>query len=328
VGVASAVLCLATLGDGVLDPDSMRARDFFGTAQVRKPSPALLQLVDGKTLHGQQLVKYPLQPIGYFGEQSGIGIALLSMQARRPALRIGIVGLGAGSVAGYARPTDEVVYFEISPKIIELAGHHGTGFQTVDASPARIEIIQGDGRLLLKQELATRRNGFDLLMIDAFAGGAIPAHLLTVEALRTYLDNVAEDGLLVLQVSHHLPLCNQVAATLRTLGLPAKLFQREDEMIGTDENGKDFVAEFQNIYMVTAHSAGPLNLLPLPPTGAIYRPEGPRPTWGPDERAQYDAFLQISDPFTPWTDDRHSLAPLLWRYMKDKVRELRHSGES
>jgi spermidine synthase len=133
-------------------------------------------------------------PISYYGPNSGVGLAfsaLLSPSARK----IGVIGLGTGTLASYGREGDTMRFYEINPEIVRFANDP---FTYLTGSPAATEIILGDARLSLEGE---PDNEFDLLVLDAFSGDAIPIHLLTLEAFETYRRHLTTNGVMAVLIS-------------------------------------------------------------------------------------------------------------------------------
>jgi spermidine synthase len=148
-------------------------------------------------------------PAAYFGPASGIGLLMThhprrsSADPRARGLRVGIIGLGAGTIAAYGQPGDYIRYYEINPEVIRLATDPHGYFDFIRNSHAKMEIIPGDARLSMERELqlgAPQR--FDILTVDAFSGDAIPIHLLTEEAFETYLAELRSDGVIALHISN------------------------------------------------------------------------------------------------------------------------------
>lgn len=191
------------------------ARDFFAAVQVREVAPDdasehAFWLVHGRIVHGFQytLPAERARPTSYYSRASGLGLAIRRHPLRRDEaggrLRIGVLGLGVGTVAAHADRGDTVRFYEISPAVIRLAQGEGGYFTYLRDSPARIEVVEGDARVALEDEL---RRGlpqrFDVLVLDAFASGAVPVHLLTREAFRTYMAHLAAPhGILAINVSN------------------------------------------------------------------------------------------------------------------------------
>lgn len=199
------------LGDGIL----AHYRDIHGHLMVKIDHRSVV-LSSATTTHGTQLTETSetrLRPTLYYTESSAIGRALISLQAERPSLRLAIVGLGSGTLAAYSRPTDELVFFDIDPKVEAVARNH---FTYLSDARGNIRIKLADGR----KALADTNEDFDLIIIDAFMGDGIPAHLLTREALEIYQSRLrARDGLLVvhstLRYSDLYPIIAATASTLR-----------------------------------------------------------------------------------------------------------------
>jgi spermidine synthase len=159
-----------------------------------------------------------------FGTQSGAGVTL-SLARQRGNIRVGIIGLGAGTLAHYAQKGDHYTFYEINPLVTDLAQ---TQFDFVRQSPAQIDIVPGDARLSL--ERAAPQN-FDVLLVDAFSGDAIPVHLLTREAFGLYFRHLKPQGVLAVHVSNRfLDLPPVVEASARAFGgRTAKVDSPEDQ---------------------------------------------------------------------------------------------------
>jgi hypothetical protein len=189
---------------------TVRERNFYGALQVSE-SDHVRTLYNGKTRHGIEFLaedKLTL-PTAYYGPHSGAGQLLGS----RPAPgRVGLVGLGVGTLAAYGRPGDTFRFYEINPAVIEIASHE---FRFLEKSQAKIELIQGDGRLALERELSA---SFDCLVLDAFSGDSIPVHLLTREAFRTYFRILRPEGEIAIHITNRFldlaPVVRSVAASL------------------------------------------------------------------------------------------------------------------
>lgn len=183
----------------VFQPSGIQAqeRSFFGVYRVQEKGNGTMELASGTTVHGTQLAGddgLSLEPTSYYHESGPMGQLLTTARARR---NVGIVGLGVGGLAAYGRPGDRYTYFEIDPTVVEIASN--TEFFTyLSSSPANIDVVLGDGRLSLLD--STER--FDVLIIDAFDSDAIPIHLLTLEAVETYLTRLQPDGVLAMHISN------------------------------------------------------------------------------------------------------------------------------
>jgi spermidine synthase len=210
----------------------LRTRDFFGVLTVVEDEGKfgpIRMLVNGSINHGTQFLDETLRhtPTSYFAERSGIDVALQG-HARRGLgpLRIGIVGLGTGTIAAWAKPGDHVTFFEISPAVVKIASGW---FSYLADCAGDVTIELGDARLSMEEKRAAgQREAFDVLVIDAFSSDAIPMHLLTREAVALYLELLPHDGVLAIHVSNRfLDLVPIVQALARDAGCEAVLVQRE-----------------------------------------------------------------------------------------------------
>jgi len=198
------------------------ARNFYGAYKVHlynedEERGRCFLLSHGGITHGLQFVHpdYADWITSYYGATSGVGRALDTLRGER---RIGVVGLGTGTLAAYGRPGDSFRFYEIDPAMIGVARTH---FSYLRRTPATVDIALGDARLSMEAELregGSRR--FDLLALDAFSGDAIPVHLLTQEAVALYLAHLKPDGILAVHISNrHLDLRPVVEGLARHHGL-------------------------------------------------------------------------------------------------------------
>ncbi|WP_254513748.1 spermidine synthase [Anatilimnocola floriformis] len=163
----------------------------------------------GNIQHGKQLADPARRkiPLTYYGEGSGCETAVKLVQSRSPECHIGVVGLGVGTIAAYAREKDTLRFYEINPEVIRIAQDE-RWFHFLSDCPQRPEVVLGDARLQLELEL--KKSGsqeFDVLVIDAFSGDAVPTHLLTREAFDVYLQHLKPGGVLAMHITNtHLDL--------------------------------------------------------------------------------------------------------------------------
>ena len=207
--LAGAVTAIALsqwgLGGGATpDEQLLKERTFFGVLrihQIEEGENEQRQLVSGTTLHGVQFPGSERRPTSYYGELTGIGLALAQRESNEPSA-IGVVGLGIGTLAAYGRPGDRFRFYEIDPAVTRIA--RDTRYFTYLAhSLAELEVVEGDARVSLVSEL--KRDGearFDILIIDAFSSDAIPVHLLTREAFELYGEVIKAKGLLAVHASN------------------------------------------------------------------------------------------------------------------------------
>jgi len=201
--------------------EGARTRSYFGIYTVHDYVPEQLRtLAHGTTLHGQQSTDPRLAclPMTYYGPGSGVAIALeLAPRAFGHKARIGVVGLGTGTLAAYHRPGETWRFYEIDPAVLALS-RDGTFTYVANCAP-RAQVVLGDARL----ELARARPGsIDVLAVDAFSSDAIPLHLLTDEAFGVYLEALSPRGILLVHISNrYIELEPVLAAAARRRGLAA-----------------------------------------------------------------------------------------------------------
>ncbi len=201
-------------------------RNFYGTLRVREQGTGDLQvrrLLHGVILHGEQYTIHAdrLEPGTYYARTSGAGRAIAAKQAAGP-VRIGVVGLGVGTLSAYGRAGDAIRFYELDPDVLKLARSH---FGYLNASAASLEFALGDARLSLERELAQGKpQKFDVLAIDAFSSDSIPVHLITREAIRLYMQHLAPTGVLAIHISNRfLDLKPVLANIAREDGLQVRL---------------------------------------------------------------------------------------------------------
>jgi spermidine synthase len=269
------------------------SRDFYGVLKVLEHNPAdpdthYFTLVHGVTSHGLQFANPPKSawPTTYYTESSGVGLALdyFLRDPRHPARRIGLVGLGTGTVAAYGGPQDTVRIYEIDPQVRRLAE---TRFSYVTHAPAHVAIVLGDARLSLEQE---RRTGpgqnFDVLALDAFSSDAIPIHLLTREAFATYVAHLSPDGVIAVHTSNrYLDLQPVVEALARAFGL-------QSVVVSDDPPAKRWWA-FRSTWILLTRNQAFLDTPPLQQARADYTP--PRHSSGlwTDDHASIFSVLKL-----------------------------------
>ena len=225
-------------------------RNFYGVVRTRDfPDPVPFRVMyHGGINHGGQLIAPELRrkPSTYFGLTSGYGRAFASLP--ETPRRVGVIGLGAGAIAAYARKGDLFRFYEIDPQVASVAMME---FSFLKDSPAQIEVALGDGRLSLEREPAQR---FDLLAIDAFAGDSIPMHLLTREAMAVYVKHLAPDGVMVFQATNRFVNIAPVVERLASeFGLTAMIVIDEPE--NTYSTGADYWLSATDQIIVTRNRA-------------------------------------------------------------------------
>ncbi len=175
--VVSACAVLAREGAKTTRDARVMVRNFYGALGVIDLPPSgslgpVRALMHGTIEHGRQLQKHRQLPTTYYSQRSGIGRTLKTLMNQGP-LKVGLIGLGAGTLAAYARPEDRYRFYEINPLVLRIAR---TEFSFLRDCKAPYDVVLGDARLSLENEPSQQ---FDVLVVDAFSGDAIPVHLLT-----------------------------------------------------------------------------------------------------------------------------------------------------
>ena len=245
---------------------SLTTRNFYGALSVysidnNDPEKHSFKLRHGLIAHGIQYTAPDKRhlPLAYYGPDSGLGLLMAHLPRRSApdpldrSIRIGDIGLGIGTVAGFGQRGDYIRFYEINPAVTKIATDPNGFFTYLRDSSAKVEIIPGDGRLSMEREVAGGNSQrFDVLVVDAFAGDAIPVHLLTVEAFGIYLRELNPDGVLAIHVSNRYldlrPVIHELADRFNlhsgwihsdggtfTVGSDWILLARTDEVLGQPE---------------------------------------------------------------------------------------------
>jgi len=215
--------------DNLSNDARLMTRNFYGTLRVKDTGPetsetAMRRLMHGVIMHGEQYLnpQKSKRITTYYTESSGVGMAIKYFQEAGPA-RIGVVGLGTGTIAAYGRKGDVVRFYEINPQVIDIARRD---FRFIPESSAQVDTVLGDARLTMEREAAQQ---YDVLAIDAFSSDAIPVHLITREALGIYLKHVKADGVVAFHVTNRfLKLAPVVKQIADTYGLHTALITDDD----------------------------------------------------------------------------------------------------
>ncbi len=187
--------------------------------------PEYRSLVNGTINHGAQFLAPDRRrwATTYYSHDSGAGVALQGAQKTGP-VRVGIIGLGAGTTAVYGRAGDHFTYYEINPLVVQIAREQ---FSFLKDSPATINIVLGDARLSLERQPP---QGYDVLVVDAFSGDSIPVHLLTREAFQLYFRQLKPDGVLAVHISNsYVDLEPVVASAAASLHKEAVLIRNSND---------------------------------------------------------------------------------------------------
>lgn len=288
--VTSAALCISIVlayQARIRSREIAVARNFYGIVSVHGPEDPdrpghyrFLAMMSGSTLHGSEVFVPGQRPVpeSYYGPTTGIGRILEAWQKDPTPRRVGVIGLGVGTIAAYGRKQDHYRFYELNPAVQKFAERP---FTYLSESFARCEVILGDGRLSLENESPQQ---FDLLALDAFTSDAIPTHLLTVEAFEVWLRHLKEDGVIAVHVSNrHLDLTSVLAAAARHYSLAGVVIDNPGEAIAASQFAK---------WVVLART----------PAGVAI-PSLPKSTVAP--------LLTPARPMQPWTDSFSSLLGIL-----------------
>ena len=271
----------------------MMTRSYFGVYSVRTSDTKLRYLVHGTTVHGIQDLTpaRQTQPTSYYAPRSGIALAMAAAPALYgPAARIDIVGLGAGTLACYARPGQRWKFYEIDPAIEAIASD-AKRFTFLSKCLPHADVAIGDARLTLAAEPA---NTADILAIDAFSSDAVPMHLLTREAFATYRRHIAPNGLLMVHISNRFLDLEPVLAAAAAQGWASAA---RDYNATVEERKLNYSP---SLWVAFSPSQVVLDQLVRANPAESWRALGGRAH------------------FRPWTDDHASILSILKPYKRDK----------
>ena len=236
VPIVAAVLTVALavfVGIGIRDSvrgSRVLVRNFYGALRVRDNGPATQldatrTLTHGTINHGEQFLNPARRdlPTTYYGPETGVGLAIREKQKTK-AIRVGVIGLGTGTLASYGRLGDYYRFYEINPLVLRLAH---TEFSFLPDCKAKVDVAMGDARLSLERESP---ENFDVLAVDAFSSDSIPVHLLTLEAMKLYFRHLRPDGVLAVHISNrYLDLEPVLEGETRATGKMARVVDTDDD---------------------------------------------------------------------------------------------------
>jgi spermidine synthase len=271
--------------------EAARTRSFFGVYTVKADTVLMVRQLDhGTTLHGAQSLLPDLMtmPQSYYAPGSGIAVAMQALPTLSgPGTKVGFVGLGAGSLACFAKPDQRWTAFEIDPVVVGIA-RDARLFTYLDRCAPDLDVVIGDARLAIAREAPA---SYDLIAIDAFSSDAIPLHLMTREAFAVYQRALKPDGFLVVHISNrHVDLEPPIAAIARDMGWEARVLDHrpaDPKLPGISFSRSIWVA-------MAASEARLQQLVQSGGAGAS--------AW---------QRLRERPGFAPWTDDFASIVPLL-----------------
>lgn len=222
------------IGRAMTEGSMVVKRSFYGEMAVRQYGgvyewDGYRSLVHGAINHGEQY-SHPArrkEVASYYCQDTGYGLLMEMRKAGQPQ-KVGIIGLGTGTLAGYSRPGDVYRYYEINPQVQPIANEY---FWYLKNAEGQVTVTLGDARLSLEREPA---QGFDVLVVDAFSSDSIPVHLLTREALEVYFRHMAPDGVVALHISNRfIDLQPVLERGAKAMGRRAVLVETEDTDDGT-----------------------------------------------------------------------------------------------
>ncbi|HEY7788125.1 MAG TPA: fused MFS/spermidine synthase, partial [Casimicrobiaceae bacterium] len=288
-GLLAMVAGIVTIGCAIwrvvdfYDTTIVTARNFYGVLRVQESGTTdasrQRSLVSGTIMHGLQYRATPFrrQPTSYYTASSGIGRLLETLHPRKEPLRVGVIGLGAGTLAAYGTPGDLYRFYDINPAVIRIAKQD---FTYLAESEARVETPLGDARLTLEREAPS---DFDVIAVDAFSSDAIPVHLITSEALTLYAKHLKPGGVIAFHVTNRfldlVPVVAALAAAHRM------------EAVWIHDEGDDVLANRSDWVLVS----GNRDLLAQPRIAGAATPIKAHPDW------------------RLWTDDFNNLFQVLRR---------------
>jgi hypothetical protein len=266
----------------------MMTRSYFGIYSVRPKGDKARVLVHGTTIHGIQNMgdrERQRLPTSYYAPKSGVGLALTAApRLVGPGARVGIVGLGAGTLACYGQPGQSWTFYEIDPVVVNIA-RDPSRFTFLSNCQPEAPVVVGDARVKLEQSAP---GSADVLVIDAFSSDSVPMHLLTTEAFRIYRRHLSPNGLLLVHISNrYMDLEPVIGAAAAQGGWQAML--RHYRPSHGDMERKSYT---------------PSIWVALSPSGAILQ----QLRGGTD--GEWRA-LRTGTNFKPWSDDHASFLPLI-----------------
>ncbi len=236
--VMAMMLCFYAYEIGTSAEILYMTRNFFGVKYVAiRPSTGVRTLYHGSTRHGSQDLESERRhmPLSYYHTDGPAGDIFALPLFRKADLKAGIIGLGVGSMATYARPGNEFTFYEIDPDIIDMVGGDNPIFSFIADHATQTRIICGDGRLKIAEAPASY---YDLIILDAFSSDAIPVHLVTNEAFQVYLERLTPEGILAIHTSNrYLDLQPVIKKLAEKHGLTA-LFVLDSEFDVNDKNNE------------------------------------------------------------------------------------------
>ncbi|QUD88874.1 fused MFS/spermidine synthase [Phenylobacterium montanum] len=278
-------------------------RSFFGVVRLTfrdvKGLGRAKLMAHGTTLHGAQAQNPDIacRPLVYYAPTTPIGQVFRWVQSQHQTVSIGAVGMGAGTVATYTRPGDALRFFEIDPLVVRLSTDPKNFSYIKGCAKGQVDWVLGDARLTLARQPA---GGFDILLVDAFSSDSVPAHLLTVEAMKGYLQKIKPDGVVIMHLSNrNLELTQPVGAVAKAAGATAlrQFYRPPPGSMDLNDSAEDVV--------LIARDPAALKAFTIDPRWKPADPKG----------------------VEPWTDDYTDLLGALIRGVDHNARETKISAD-
>ncbi|MDG1874183.1 MAG: fused MFS/spermidine synthase [Mariniblastus sp.] len=244
IGLYLSVIILKCEWSGVNEDTFAKYRNFYGTLRVdiENIGNSDLQgygLYHGNTFHGFQFTNPEMStnPTTYYAHSSGLGAAFKHLHQNNESLRVGIVGLGTGTTAIYSRENDYFHFYEINPLVIKIAENT---FSYLGSSKGKVKTTLADARIAMERE---ENQKYNLIVLDAFSGDGIPAHLLTTEAFDVYKKHLSPNGIVAVHISNrYLNLFPVVAGTAGHHNLEMVYIEYlQDDDSGMEEASSDWI---------------------------------------------------------------------------------------
>lgn len=236
------------------------SRNFYGTHRVEAdPNDSVHWLNHGSTLHGKQFTEaaHRCEPVSYYHREGPLGSVFQHVRAKREGagvaapLSVAVVGLGAGTTAAYSRAGEAWTFYEIDPTVVEVARDPRLFTYLSECAGARPRVLLGDARLRLRE---APDSSYDLIVLDAFSSDAVPAHLMTREALALYVSKLAPGGVVAFHVSNRSLQLERVAGGIaREAGLASRIYDDTQQGRAFGLDASTWVAVARN-----AEELGPL----------------------------------------------------------------------
>jgi len=277
VGTCAALMVLTavSVNDHMQEADGveMKGRNFYGSLRVFAfPVDGYRSMLHGQIVHGKQFLapERAMEPTTYYNADAGGGLAITTQMTLGP-VRVGVIGLGVGTLAAYGRPEDTYRIYEIDPLVIGMAQKN---FSFLSRTTAKTDLILGDARLQLEGESAQQ---YDVLVVDAFSGDSVPVHLLTREAFEQYARHLKPHGVLAVHITNRfLDLQPVIQTAAEKLGFTARLI---------DHPGDNDRLVYASRWALMAKD----------------------PQWFEQNALKTAKMLDPRPGFVPWTDDYSSL---------------------